>query len=195
MTEIGFDFFTLLNFMPDVWDSSMLVNSSGGFALHEHAERAAQMFGMRERLKLARARRVPFTEGIFFHRGGENAREKLRLRGKNFGRPTSFFANFLDRGKIDVRGQILFADIREQIVAHAMAMIRAQRSAQSARRKYFIRAETIINRHQFSIFKNARRRAPPIFGGGRGFNRVTIRQNFQKRRWKIEDGRWQSGRQ
>ena len=86
------------------------------------------MFGMRERLKLARAARVPFAKIFVALRLRQNLREELRLRAKNFGFQSGFFASFLDGGKIDVRGQILFAGIRQNIVGCAMAKISAQRA-------------------------------------------------------------------
>ena len=89
------------------------------------------MFGMCERLKLANLLCIQAGKGFFGHGFLQNAREKLRLGAIIFRFQPSLLADFLDGGKIDVRGQILFADIRQQIVADMMAMIRAQCSVKS----------------------------------------------------------------
>ncbi len=87
------------------------------------------MFRMREGLKLARALGVPIAKSFVFHGRTENAGEKLRLGEKTFRRQPGGFAGFLNRGEIDVRGQILFAGIGQQVVAAVMTLIRAQRPA------------------------------------------------------------------
>ena len=71
------------------------------------------MIGMREGLKLPHLFRVQIFKIIFFHRRRKNAREKLRLRAKSFRRQASLLANFLNRREINVRGQILFARVRQ----------------------------------------------------------------------------------
>ena len=50
--------------------------------LHQHAEGAAQMFGMRERLPLTRAAGAPFGKGFFGHGLLQDARQELRLGSK-----------------------------------------------------------------------------------------------------------------
>ena len=67
------------------------------------------MFGVREGLKLARAAGVPFAKIFFLHGVAQNLREKLWLRAKVFGFQSGVFAGFLNGGKIDVRGEVLFA--------------------------------------------------------------------------------------
>ena len=151
------------------------------------------MFRVREGLKLARAAGIPFAKRFILHGVSQNLREELRLRAKVFGFQSGFFAGFLDGGKIDVRGQILFADVGQQIVTDVMPEIRAERAARAAGRKDFAGGVAVINREQPAVRQNASSCAPPVFGGGRSFDGVTVGQNFQERRWKLEDGRWQIG--
>ena len=81
--------------------------------LHQHAEGAAKMVGMREGLKLAGLTGPPFAKEFLLDGGFQNTREKLRL-GAKFLRPqTGGFARCLNRREINVRGQILFAGIRQ----------------------------------------------------------------------------------
>ncbi len=91
------------------------------------------MFGMGQCLKLARAVRGPFAEGIILHCLLKNACEELRLRQKFFGRQAGLFPGVLDRGKIDVRGQVLFAGVGQQIAGGTMTEIRAQRAIRPRR--------------------------------------------------------------
>ncbi len=124
------------------------------------------MFGMREGLKLARAAGIPFRK-TFFPRGPfQNAREKLRLRLKTFRGQPGCFTGLLDCGKIDVRGQILFAGIRQQVIADLMPEIGAKRAVRARRRKSFSLRESVINRHQLAVSQTSGGLMPPLLGGG-----------------------------
>ena len=96
--------------------------------LNEHTERAAEMVGVRERLKLADLLRVELRKKFFLHGLAQNAREKLRLGAISFRYHSGGFAGFLDRGKIDVRGQILSAGVGQDVIGDLMAKICAQRA-------------------------------------------------------------------
>src|ERR1035437_5807784 len=124
------------------------------------------MIRVREGLKLARATGVPFAKRFFLHGGSQNLREELRLRLKTFGRQSDGFAGFLNGGKIDVRGQILFAGTGQKIVADVMPKIGAQSSACASGRKDFGGGVAVINREQLAMRQNSRRFAPPVLGGG-----------------------------
>ena len=146
------------------------------------------MFRMRERLKLPRAAGVPFGKGIFRDGLLENTREKPRLRAKIHGLQSAGLARILNGREIDVRGQILFARIGQQIVGDMVAMIRAKRAAKAGRRKHFVTSEAVVKRQQFAARQNSGGGAPPSFGGRTGFDDVAIRQHgFQLR---IADCEW-----
>ena len=107
------------------------------------------MFRMREGLKLAGLGRGPsvfastsvrlrrdralrrdkfakrFSPQGFF----QNLRQKLRLRQKTFRLQAARFAGCLNRGKIDVGGEVLLADVGQKIVAGVMAKIGAERAS------------------------------------------------------------------
>ena len=138
------------------------------------------MFRVREGLKLARAAGVPLAKIFFLHGVAKNLREKLWLRAKVFGFQSGVFAGFLNGGKIDVRGEVLFADVGQQIVADVMPEIRAQSSARASGRKNFGGGVAVINREQFAVRQNASGCAPPVFGGGRSFDGVTVGQDREQ---------------
>lgn len=73
------------------FDSGLRINRVGmvgnsaalSSRLHQHAEGAAEVFGMGEGLKLAGLPAAPFAEGGgMLENAFDDAREKLRLRGK-----------------------------------------------------------------------------------------------------------------
>ena len=123
------------------------------------------MFGVRQRLELACTAGVPFTKGFFLHGFFKNAREKLGLRAKNFGFQPGFLAGFLNRGKVDVRRQILFADVRQNIIRYMMPKISAQRAVGASGQKLFSGGEAVINRHQFAAGQTFSGLTPPSFRG------------------------------
>ena len=145
------------------------------------------MFRVREGLKLARATGCPIRQRFCIFRGlFQNPRQKLRLRRKTFRLQPGGFAGGLNRGKIDVRGEVLLADVRQKVVGGVMAKIRAERAARPARRKQFVIGQAVINRHQPSAFQNVRRFTPPVFGGGTDFDGVAVGKHLQKRRREME---------
>src|SRR5664280_3450815 len=95
------------------------------------------MFRVREGLKLARAAGIPFAKRFILHGVSQNLREELWLRAKVFGFQSGVFAGFLNGEEINMRGQILFADVGQQIVTDVMPEIRAERAARAAGRKNF----------------------------------------------------------
>src|ERR1019366_4450411 len=139
------------------------------------------MFRVREGLKLARAAGIPSAKRFILHGVSQNLREKLWLRAKVFSFQSGVFAGFLNGGKIDVRGEVLFADVGQQIVADVMPKIGAQSSACASGRKDFIGGVAVINREQLAVRQNFRGFAPPVFGGGRSFDGVVVGENLQKR--------------
>src|ERR1035437_10055505 len=149
------------------------------------------MFRVREGLKLARAAGIPSAKRFILHGGSQNLREELRLRLKTFGRQSDGFAGFLNGGKIDLRGEVLFAGAGQKIVADVMPEIRAERAACAAGRKDFVSGVAVINREQPAVRPNASGFAPPVFGSGRSFDGVVVGENLQKRRWQMADGGWQ----
>ena len=132
---------------------------------------------MRQRLELAGAAGAPFAKGFVPHGFFQNAGKKLRLCLKTFGRQSGGFANLLNGGKIDVGGQILFAGIRQQIVADVMPEIRAERALRARGRKKFVGGQAIINREQSSARQTSGGLTPPVFGGGRSLDGVVVGQN------------------
>ena len=146
------------------------------------------MFGMGECLKLADLLGVQAGKGRFLHGPAEDAREELRLGAKIFRAQSGGFTGSLNGGEIDVRGQILFAGMREQIVADAMAVIGAQRAARAGGGNHLRIGEAVINGEQLAVLQIAGGLTPPVLGGGTGFNRVAIGQDVQERSVKVEDG-------
>ena len=124
------------------------------------------MFGMSEGLKLSRALGIPVSREVRFHGATKDLREELWLRAVTFCPQTSRFAGVLNGGEIDVRCQILLANIRQQVVADAVLMMGAQSSFQAGWRNHFISGETVINREKFAVRQNSSGFVPPIFGGG-----------------------------
>src|ERR1035437_4368122 len=106
------------------------------------------MFRVREGLKLARAAGIPSAKRFILHGVSQNLREELRLRAKVFGFQSGVFAGFLNGGKIDVRGEVLFADVGQQIVADVVPKIGAERAARASGRKNFGGGVAVINREQ-----------------------------------------------
>ena len=146
--------------------------------LHQHAEGAAQMFGMREGLKLARLAAVHSPKEFVSRRPFPESASGIAPASENISvfNPASSPA-FWMRGKIDVRGQVLFAGVGQKIVADMMAEIGAQRAARARGRKQFVGGEAVVNRQQFAALQNARGFAPPVFGGGRSFDGVAVGQD------------------
>ena len=87
------------------------------------------MFRMREGLKLARLRPV-------FHSPKElpfacllpKFPSEIATAPENFRLQSGGFARFLNRGKIDVRGEVLLPDVGQKVVAGVMAEIGAERA-------------------------------------------------------------------
>src|SRR5258708_31495254 len=102
------------------------------------------MFGMCKRLKLARARIVPFKR-FYFQSLFENLRQELRLWGKKFRFQSGLFTGLFNRVEIDVRGQILFADVCQDVIGGMMTKIGAERAVGSSGRKHFVGGEAVIN--------------------------------------------------
>jgi len=145
------------------------------------------MLRVRESLKLPRARRRPGAKGFVRQSFFQDLRQEFCLRGIIFCFQPSFFARFLDRGEINVRGQILFADVGEQIVADMVPEIGAQRAVGARGRKLLVTGEAVINRDQFSARQNTGGCAPPAFGGGRSLDGVAVGQDgFQTGRLKVD---------
>ena len=135
------------------------------------------MFGMRKGLKLARAAGVPFAKIFVPSCLRQNLRQELRLRAKVFGFQSSFLAGFLNRGKVDMRGEVLFAGIGQQVIAWVMTKIGAKCALGACGRKDLIVSQAVINREQFSAFQNPGGGTPPVFGGRTGFDGVVVGQN------------------
>ena len=104
------------------------------------------MFGVRERLELPRVGTVPSAEGIGFRRVREDFRQEFCLRAKIFRYQPGILAGFSDGGKIDVRRQILLANICQDVVADVMPEIGAERAVCARGRKQFVRCEAVIHR-------------------------------------------------
>ena len=124
---------------------------------------------------------------------GQNFHQKFRLAAKKFRHQPGVLARLVNRGKIDMGGEVLSAGIRQKVVGGVVAEIGAERSTGARGRKHFVGGEAVVNGQQFAARQNAGGLAPPIFRGGRGFDGVAVGQDSQKRRWKIEDGGWQFG--
>ena len=145
------------------------------------------MFRVGERLKLPRAASVPFSQPAVFFSLRQNFHQKFRLTAKEFCLQSGIFARFLNRGKIDVGGQVLPARIRQKIVGGVVPEIRAERAAGARGRKHFVGGEAVVNGQQLAARQNAGGFAPPVFGGGRDFDGVAVGQNgFQGGRLKAE---------
>ena len=163
--------------------------------LNEDAKSAAQVFGMGEGLELAVLFGVPLAEGIVLERLIEDTGQELGLGAKTFRLQAGGFAGALDGREIDVGGQVLFAGMCQEIIADVVTMIGAKRPAGAAGRKQFGIGEAIINRHELPICQGPGGSAPPILGGGTGFNGIEVRQHFLKLRRYAQAGKFKGGRQ
>ncbi|MEI9962266.1 MAG: hypothetical protein WDM76_14375 [Limisphaerales bacterium] len=103
------------------------------------------MFRVREGLELARAAGIPLAEIFILYSLSQNLRQELRLRAKLFRLESGIFSNFLDSGKIDMRGEVLLAGIGQQVVADMMLGIGAERAFTRLGGKEFIGGQSVIN--------------------------------------------------
>ena len=101
--------------------------------LHQNPESAAKMFGMREGLKLPRAGTVPFAQSSTGLGLRQDLCQESCLRQKAFRRQAGGFTGFLAGGEIDVRRQILFAGVGQNIAGDLMPVIGPQRAIQAGR--------------------------------------------------------------
>ena len=95
--------------------------------------------------------------------------------------PAKLFTAGDERGEIDVRGEVLFPDLRQQVVADLVAMISAESSPWARGLKnLFGSGETIINGDKFAIADTGSSGAIKNFGGRTHFNGVTVRQHGEQ---------------
>jgi len=83
------------------------------------------MFRMREGLKLARAGSVPVAKGFVLCRSFQNLRQKLCLGQNPFRGQPGGFTGGLDGREIDVRRDVLFAGVGEEVADNLLAKIGA----------------------------------------------------------------------
>ena len=113
--------------------------SAASARLKQQFEMPPQMFRVCQCLKLARARGRPFGEArLVTPRGLSDTSQEFALGKHPFGFQAGRFACFLQRRQIDMRGQVLFAGIGQQIAGGGMPMIRAQGASRSVRREKFL---------------------------------------------------------
>ena len=86
----------------------------------------AQVFRMREGLKLPDLSRIQAGEIPLPYGRTQYPGEELRLRAVIFGFQSSFLTGFLNGRKINVGGQVLFAWTHQQIVTDVVLMIGAK---------------------------------------------------------------------
>ena len=113
--------------------------------MDEDAEGAAEVFGMGQGLELARALGVEGREPALGHGLLQDSREKPGLGAQGFGLQAGGFAGLLDGGEIDVRGEVLFAGMGEQIVRDMVAMIGPQGAVEARGRNHFLRRIAIVD--------------------------------------------------
>ena len=86
------------------------------------------MFRMSQSLKLPCATRIPPVKNFVAQSFFQNLRQEFCLGEKKLRFQSGFLARFLNCREIDVRGQILFAGVCQQIVVDVMSKIGAQRA-------------------------------------------------------------------
>src|SRR5579884_2098457 len=84
-------------------------------------------------------------------------------------------------------GEVLFTGASQGIVADMMAVKGAEGSVRARGRKKFVSRQTVIQGQQPAAGQRSGRLAPPFFGGGTAFDRVTVGQHLEKRARKLEN--------
>ena len=139
------------------------------------------MLRMRQGLKCSRMLCNPFSrQWIFFAQPLHDFREEFCLGREGFGFQAFGLSGGADRGKIDLRGEVLFARPRQQIGFQMMTIICPQRSIPSLRGEELLLLESVIEGQQLAIFQRPRRLPPPFFGGVADLSRKTVGQDLQQ---------------
>ncbi len=143
--------------------------------MNQYPERTTQVLRVGERLELpdfSHRRRG----GIGPHTLGD-AREKFRLRNKRFRLEPHILALAHQLGEVHMRGQILFARSREQIIADRLSTIGAESSVPTFRSQELFGQHAIIDRAQTASPNHLRRVTPPVTCVGADFKDIAIRQH------------------
>ena len=127
--------------------------------------------------------------------GGEGG-EETGLCGERVGAEAGGFAGGLERGEIDVGGEVLAAGSGEEVRAGTVLRVGAERAVGAGGREEIRGVQAVIEGEKFAVTQGVRGVAPPRDGGGADFGGEAIGQHggeFGGRREGMKKFAWLAG--
>ena len=164
--------------LEPIWRNGKDPKSS---ALDEDAEGPAEVFGMGQGLKLARAGGNPwFERGVAGTHPLDDAGQEPSLRPEFLGAQSFRLAGILDGAEVHMGGEVLFAGPREEVGGQMMMVICAQGAVLPFRREKFPARQPVIECDEFAGLQRARGLPPPIHSRRADFGGEAVGQYVQQ---------------